>query len=228
MRPCNTRAHYIEHAPRNGPSFGRSVRTSRSRGPIVGITGTKGKSTSSYMLRSIIDTAAGASVCGIIGSIDTYDGVEHIESKNTTPEAPDLWRHLTHARTAQLVSMVMEVSSQALKYDRTLGVSLDIACFLNIGTDHISPVEHPSFEDYFTSKLKIFSQCRRAVVNLGTEHLGLVLDAALQPHSPQTNPAFDAVNTSPTRASSPELITVSVQGPDPIFCEGRTPIQPDI
>ena len=50
----------------------------------------------------------------------------------------------------------MEVASQGLKYDRVLGLDLDVACFLNIGRDHISPVEHPDFEDYFQSKLKIF------------------------------------------------------------------------
>lgn len=72
----------------------------------------------------------------------------------------------------------MEVSSQALKYDRVLGLTLNIACFLNIGRDHISPAEHPTFEDYFESKLRIFDQCKCAVVNLGTEHVDEVMAAA--------------------------------------------------
>ena len=72
----------------------------------------------------------------------------------------------------------MEVSSQALKYDRTLGVGLTAGCFLNIGLDHISPVEHADFEDYFTSKLRIFSQADTAVVNLDTDHADRVLAAA--------------------------------------------------
>ena len=181
--------------------------------PMVGITGTKGKSTTAYMLRSIVDAAHGAGRCGIIGSIDTYDGTEALESTNTTPEAPDLWRHLANARANELAAMVIEVSSQALKYDRTLGVNLDIAAFLNIGTDHISPVEHPSFEDYFASKLRIFSQCRRAVVNLGTTHLDRVLAAA---------------HNSAADGSTPELVCVSAQGPEPVECGSCDMVFPDI
>ena len=144
--------------------------------PVLGMTGTKGKSTTAYMLRSIF--AAGGRPCGILGSINTYDGVERFESHNTTPEAPDLWRHLANTRAAGLSAMVMEVSSQALKYDRTLGLRLRVGAFLNIGRDHISPLEHPDFEDYFASKLRIFDQCDTAVVNLGCDHLDRVLAAA--------------------------------------------------
>ena len=146
--------------------------------PIVGITGTKGKTTTAYMLRSIVDAARGERTCGMIGTVETYDGLADEASRNTTPEAPDLWRHLAHARNRGLAALVMEVSSQALKYDRALGVGLDLACFLNIGLDHISPVEHADFEDYFSSKLRIFSQCETAVVNLDSDHVGRVLEAA--------------------------------------------------
>lgn len=146
--------------------------------PIVGITGTKGKTTCAYMLRSIVDAARGAGSCGIIGTVETYDGVEDGASRNTTPEPPDLWRHLANARDTGLSSLVMEVSSQALKYDRSYGVDLALGCFLNIGLDHISPVEHADFEDYFSSKLKIFEQCRRAVVNLDSDHADRIVTAA--------------------------------------------------
>ena len=146
---------------------------------VVGITGTKGKSTTAYMLRSIIDAAGdGSPQTGIIGSIDTFDGIVDEESHNTTPEAPAIWKHLANARDSRLRSMVMEVSSQALKYDRTLGLTFDIACFLNIGLDHISDQEHTGFEDYFSSKLRIFDQCLTAVVNLDSDHIGRILAAA--------------------------------------------------
>lgn len=181
--------------------------------PHIGLTGTKGKSTTAYMLRSIIDAANGPKTCGIIGSIDTYDGVEDIESTNTTPEAPDLWRHLANARDAKLTAMVMEVSSQALKYDRTLGLELDVAAFLNIGTDHISAVEHPTFEDYFASKLKIFAQAKNAVVNLGTTHLDRVLNAARQENF---------------AGEVPHLMTVSAAGPEPVECGSCDMVFPDI
>jgi UDP-N-acetylmuramoyl-L-alanyl-D-glutamate--2,6-diaminopimelate ligase len=122
------------------------------------------------MLRAILDAAAPAPRAAMLGSIETFDGVERAESVNTTPESPDLWRHFANAAASGLTHMVMEVSSQALKYDRVRGLGLDVAAFLNIGTDHISPLEHPSWEDYFESKLRIFDQARIAVVNLGSDH----------------------------------------------------------
>lgn len=143
---------------------------------IVGITGTKGKTTTSYMLHAIMDAAEVST--SILGSIETDDGIEEFESCNTTPESPDLWRHLSNTVASGRAHMVMEVSSQALKYDRVLGLTLNIACFLNIGRDHISPAEHPTFEDYFESKLRIFDQCKCAVINLGTEHVDEVMAAA--------------------------------------------------
>ncbi len=145
---------------------------------IVGITGTKGKSTVAYMLRTILDRGETGSGAGIMGSIDTYDGIESFESVNTTPESPDLWRHLANTRDAGLPCMVMEVSSQALKYDRVIDLGIDVACFLNIGRDHISPVEHPDFEDYFESKLRIFDQARVAVVSRDMDHADEVLARA--------------------------------------------------
>lgn len=145
---------------------------------VVGITGTKGKSTVAYMMRHILDGEEQGSGTGIMGSIDTYDGIEEFESVNTTPEAPDLWRHLANTRDTGLPIMVMEVSSQALKYDRVIDLGIDVACFLNIGRDHISPIEHPDFEDYFESKLRIFDQARIAVVNLDMDHADVALERA--------------------------------------------------
>lgn len=143
---------------------------------VTGITGTKGKSTVAYMLRSIL--LADGIEPSILGSIMTDDGIVSYESHNTTPEAPDLWRHLRNTVESGRRHMVMEVSSHALKYDRVLGLHFDIGCFLNIGRDHISSVEHADFEDYFSSKLRLFEQCDVAVVNLRTDHVGRVLEAA--------------------------------------------------
>lgn len=148
---------------------------------VVGITGTKGKSSTSYYLKYIFDeymSATGGRESGVLGSIDTYDGVERFESHLTTPEPLDLERHFANAVGAGLDYMTMEVSSQALKYDRVYGVEFAAACFLNIGYDHISPIEHPDFEDYFQSKLKIFAQAGVGCVNLDSERAQDVLDAA--------------------------------------------------
>lgn len=146
---------------------------------IVGITGTKGKSTTACMLREILDAAGGEGSTAIIGSIETWDGVERFESVNTTPEPPDLWRHLANARRAGIRHLVMEVSSHALKYGRVHGLHIDVACFLNIGRDHISPVEHADFDDYLESKKRIFALADMAVVNVDMGHAEEVLDAAL-------------------------------------------------
>lgn len=145
---------------------------------ILGITGTKGKSTVAYMLRSILDGDEAYEHAGIMGSIETFDGVKGFESHNTTPEAPDLWHHLANAADTGLKHMIMEVSSQGLKYDRVTGLGIDVGCFLNIGRDHISAIEHPDFEDYFESKLKIFDQTRTAAVNLDCDHADTILDRA--------------------------------------------------
>ncbi len=138
----------------------------------VGITGTKGKSTAAYYLRAILDDMMrdeGRPDVAVISSIDTYDGVEKFESHLTTPEVVEVYRHFANAEASGISHLVMEVSSQALKYGRTAGIKFDVACFMNIGVDHISPAEHSDFEDYFSSKLKIFDSCRVACVNTDSD-----------------------------------------------------------
>lgn len=148
---------------------------------VVGITGTKGKSSTAYYLKYIFDeylAAKGQPASGVISSIETYDGVEKFESHLTTPEPLDLERHFANAVGAGIRYLTMEVSSQALKYDRVKNVEFAAAVFLNIGMDHISPIEHPDFEDYFASKLRIFAQAAAACVNLDCDHADRVLEAA--------------------------------------------------
>ena len=171
----------------------------------LGVTGTKGKTTATYMLKSILDcsdgcdgidftvfdgdcnsnrrrfdgTPDGASRTALIGSVATYDGHTYSESVNTTPEYPVIADVLHDARLNGFDSVVMEVSSQALKVGRVGSAApFEIAGWLNIGPDHISPLEHPDFEDYISSKLKIFDGAETAVINARTGCLDRVLAAA--------------------------------------------------
>lgn len=148
---------------------------------MIGITGTKGKSTAGFFLKYILDENAeemGEPETAILSSIDTYDGVDRFESHLTTPEAMVLRKHIDNAVGSGISHLVMEVSSQALKYDRTLGIIYDTACFLNIGEDHISPLEHPSVEDYVASKMMLFDQCRSLAVNIDSELAPKVIERA--------------------------------------------------
>lgn len=147
---------------------------------LVGITGTKGKSTTAYFLKYIFDEylKPTGKKSGLMSTLEIYDGVVNEESTLTTPEPFELHKHFDNAVKSGLSLFTMEVSSQALKYGRTAGVQFQFGCYLNIGIDHISAVEHPDFEDYFNSKMKLFSQCRTAVVNLDSDKSEEVIKAA--------------------------------------------------
>lgn len=178
---CFIRVNHIRRTM--GVLAGYYYQNPSSRIDVIGITGTKGKTSATYYLKTILDVYLATKTgreSGVISSIDTYDGVERFESHLTTPEPLDLQAHLAHGADSGLDYMTMEVSSQALKYNRMDGVKLAAAVFLNIGYDHVSPLEHADFEDYFQSKLQIFQHSDLAVVNLDCDQAQRVVQAAKQ------------------------------------------------
>ena len=142
---------------------------------IVGVTGTKGKTTTSFMIKSIIESA-GYKV-GLIGTIGIFIGDEHIYTDNTTPESYILHEYFAKMLDAGITHVVMEVSSQSLKYYRVYGIKFDYAVWTNIEPEHIGENEHTDFEDYLNSKLKIFSMAKNAVINAFTKNYNEVISA---------------------------------------------------
>ncbi|MCR5148378.1 MAG: UDP-N-acetylmuramoyl-L-alanyl-D-glutamate--2,6-diaminopimelate ligase [Eubacterium sp.] len=148
---------------------------------LTGITGTKGKSTTAYYIKAILDLYEQENTrpeTAISSSIDMYDGVKRYESHITTPESIELMRHFKNAADSGIDFFTMEVSSQALKYNRVDLVRFNIGIFMNISEDHISPIEHPDFEDYFESKLRIFPQTDTALICTDSDHYDRILKAA--------------------------------------------------
>lgn len=131
---------------------------------LVGITGTKGKTTTSFMVKSILEKS-GKKV-GLIGTIATYIGDKKLEdSDRTTPESIKLQEIFNQMVKAKCEVVIMEVSSQSLKLNRVAGCDFDIGVFTNFSEDHISAKEHPDMKDYFESKLKLFDMCKVCYVN---------------------------------------------------------------
>ena len=146
--------------------------------PVIGITGTKGKSTTTLFLEAIFDTYYYPKKVGMTSSLRVFDGVVDKVATLTTPENIDLFRYLATARDHHLPAMLVEVSSQALKYKRVGGLHFAHALFLNIGSDHISPIEHPDFEDYFKSKLMIVHKTDKLYLNLNMKFIDRVQEEA--------------------------------------------------
>ena len=130
---------------------------------VIGVTGTKGKTTTAYMIRSILEEV-GQKV-GLIGTIEAIIGDRKIPAANTTPESYTIQQYFAQMVEAGCDSVVMEVSSQGLMLHRTAGIPFEIGIFTNLGHDHIGPNEHQDFEDYKRCKSLLFQQCRLGIAN---------------------------------------------------------------
>ncbi|WP_072523902.1 UDP-N-acetylmuramoyl-L-alanyl-D-glutamate--2,6-diaminopimelate ligase [Clostridium sp. Marseille-P3244] len=135
---------------------------------IIGITGTKGKTTTTYMIRSILE-GVGHKV-GLIGTIEAIIGDRRIPAANTTPESFTIHQYFAQMVEEGCDSVVMEVSSQGLMLHRTAGIPFEIGIFTNLGRDHIGPNEHKDFEDYKRCKAMLFRQCAVGIGNVDDKY----------------------------------------------------------
>ena len=142
----------------------------------IGITGTKGKTTTNYFIHNILKNHLGYKP-GILATHYFYNGEEDGENHLTTPESLELHKHLNAMMKSGIKYMSMEVSSQAPKHDRVFGMNFDIGCFLNVSPDHISPLEHSDYDDYINSKIEFLKHSDTVIIYKHTDDFDRVLDA---------------------------------------------------
>ena len=140
---------------------------------VIGITGTKGKTTTTYLIKSILESAGYKT--GLVGTIETIIGERHIPASNTTPESFLLQKYFKEMEEEGCQIVVMEVASQGLKLHRTQGFTFEIGIFTNLEPDHIGPNEHADFEEYQACKGLLFKQCRLGIVNIDDKHTEAVI-----------------------------------------------------
>lgn len=131
---------------------------------VIGITGTKGKTTTAHMIQSVLESAGHKT--GIIGTIGIAFGDKQIKTENTTPESYEIQKYLREMADAGCTYCVMEASSIGLKDFRVYGFPFEVGVFTNFSEDHIGGLEHPDMADYLESKSLLFRMCKTGVMNI--------------------------------------------------------------
>ncbi len=168
---------------------------------LIGVTGTKGKTTTTFMIKSILETH-GLNV-GLIGSIAVYINGKKIEDTDrTTPESIEIQKYLSQMAQQKTDVAIIEVSSQATKMERVTGCDFDIGVFTNLSEDHISPKEHPNMEDYFDCKLELLKNAKCGVINNDDEKVKTIKE--LLPN--KTIKTFGIEHTSDIQADSKNVV----------------------
>lgn len=143
---------------------------------LLGITGTKGKTTTSYMVRDIFEKAG--RVTGLIGTVSNIVAGEVRQAERTTPESYDLQKLLYEMVQKNSDSCVMEVSSQGLMLDRAYGCRFTVGAFTNLYHDHIGEHEHANMQEYMDAKLLLFDQSATGVINADVDSFDKIMDYA--------------------------------------------------
>ncbi|MGX7243811.1 UDP-N-acetylmuramoyl-L-alanyl-D-glutamate--L-lysine ligase [Enterococcus quebecensis] len=145
---------------------------------LIGFTGTKGKTTAAYFTKFILDHTTHKKTAMLSTMNSTLDGETFFKSQLTTPESLDLYRMMAEAVANGMTHFIMEVSSQAYKTNRVYGLFFDVGIFLNITPDHISPIEHPTFDDYFYCKRQLIKHSKTMILNRDSDHFKLLKETA--------------------------------------------------
>ena len=141
---------------------------------LLAFTGTKGKTTAAYFAFNILKQNHKPAMLSTMNT--TLDGKNFFKSTLTTPESLDLFRMMAEAVDNGMTHLIMEVSSQAYLTKRVYGLTFDVGVFLNISPDHIGPIEHPTFEDYFYHKRLLLENSRVVIINSGMNHFAFVAE----------------------------------------------------
>lgn len=179
----------------------------------IGVTGTKGKTTTTYMIKNILEKAGVPT--GLIGTIEILIGNESIHASNTTPESFSVQNYFRRMADAGMKAVVMEVSSQGLMMDRVAGITFDYGIFTNLEPDHIGENEHKDFEDYMHCKSLLFRQCKTGIVNADSEHVEGILaghTCKVETFSTEKEADFRAANISFSQEEGKLITSYDVQG----------------
>ena len=167
----------------------------------IGITGTKGKTTTAFMIKSILEKADIKT--GLIGTIGVIVGNEITKTSNTTPESYELHKAMKKMVEQGCRCAVMEVSSQALKLYRTYGIDFDYGLFTNLSHDHIGGVEHATMEEYIECKSRLFKQCKVGIVNADDK----ITPVMIQDNTCEKIETFGFGNNAELRAKNEHLLS---------------------
>lgn len=139
---------------------------------MIGLTGTNGKTTTTYMIKSILEHAGKKT--GLIGTIHNMIGKQEIATERTTPESPDLFALLRRMADEDCKAVVMEVSSHSLDLGRVAGITYDVSVFTNLTQDHLD--YHKTFDNYMEAKKKLFIASKRAAMNVDDDTAAFMMD----------------------------------------------------
>lgn len=141
---------------------------------LLAFTGTKGKTTAAYFAYHILKQSHKPAMLSTMNT--TLDGIHFFKSQLTTPESLDLFKMMAECVKNGMTHLIMEVSSQAYLVGRVYGLTFDVGVFLNISPDHIGPIEHPTFEDYFYHKRLLMNNSRAVIINSGMDHFDILAE----------------------------------------------------